>query len=310
MKKRKPTIAPSLFVLLLLFALPFAFKGKELQTALPATAPVEQACEVLIQVQGQQKPISLEQYLLGVVAGEMPISFHKEALKAQAIAARTYVLKTTEGGKKSISPTVANQVYIDETARKAKWGTLFSQHEATLQEAIKETTGQVVMYDGVLITAMFHSMSNGQTESARGFSGNDVPYLNSVDSTFEKNLPNFTQQKIIPLQQWQQYFGNTNFANIILERNASGRVDQMHANNKQWQGREVREWLDLRSTDFDIAYSPSTKLITVTTRGYGHGVGMSQYGADAMAKQGKTATDIILYYYQPAKISKWNGCLK
>lgn len=268
------------------------------------------SCDITIQVEGQKQAIPLEQYLLGVVAGEMPVAFHKEALKAQAIAARTYVLKSTEGGKKPISPTVLRQVYIDEQQRKEKWGNYFSGNEAKLREILSETKGQVLTYNGDLITAMFHSMSNGQTESAQGFSGNEIPYLISVDSGWEKALPNFQQQKKITAQKWHQIFGLTKFDTIQLQRNASGRVEKMVANSGQWEGREVRELLDLRSTDFEIAYNTKEKMITVTTRGYGHGVGMSQYGANEMAKSGKETRDILAHYYQTAEISSWDKCLK
>lgn len=295
-----------LLVCLGLFVLPFAIQKKNE----PIKIPKKKVCDVFIQVEGQSKPLPLEEYLVGVVAGEMPVSFHKEALKAQAIAARTYVLKSTEGGKKPISPTVSRQVFIDEAQRKENWGDYFSGNEAKLREILEETKGQVLLYKGDLITAMFHSMSNGQTESAAGFSGNEIPYLSSVDSSWEKALPNFSQQKTLTLKEWQGIFGLTDFNSLQLKRNDSGRVDKMVVTNKEWDGREVRELLNLRSTDFDVSYHQQQGLVTVTTRGYGHGVGMSQYGADAMAKKGKKALEILSYYYQSVEISVWDGCLK
>lgn len=290
-----------------LFLLPFAIPKQDKSSV---TISKVQSCEVMIHVEGQNEAIPLEEYLVGVVAAEMPISFHKEALKAQAIAARTYVLKSTEGGKRSISPTVSRQVFINENQRKEKWGNYFSGNESKLREILAETKGQVLMHNGELITAMFHSMSNGRTESATGYSGSHVAYLKSVASDWEKQLPNFTQSKNFTLQQWQSIFGVTNFNLLSLQRNDSGRVAQMIVGEGVWEGREVRELLDLRSTDFDVMYDGSKKLVTVTTRGYGHGVGMSQYGADMMAKDGKKADEILLYYYQSVEISKWNQCLK
>ena len=290
-----------------LFLLPFAIPKQHKPSVTTSKA---QTCEVEIHVEGQNKVIPLEEYLVGVVAAEMPISFHKEALKAQAIAARTYVLKSTEGGKRPISPTVLRQVFIDEKERKEKWGNYFSGNESKLREIITETKGQVLLHQGELITAMFHSMSNGRTESAVGFSGNYVPYLKSVASDWEKQLPNFTQSKNFTLQQWQNIFGATNFNQLSLQRNDSGRVAQMIVGEGVWEGREVREMLDLRSTDFDVTYDGSEKLVTVTTRGYGHGVGMSQYGANMLAKDGKKADEILSYYYQSVEISRWNQCLK
>jgi len=298
----------ALLVCLGLFMLPFVIQKKDKPVVVKTYK--KNTCEVFIQVEGQKKSIPLEEYLVGVVAGEMPVSFHKEALKAQAIAARTYVLKSTEGGKKPISPTVSRQVFIDEQQRKENWGDYFSGNEAKIREILEETKGLVLLYNDELITAMFHSMSNGQTESAVGFSGNEVPYLNSVDSSWEKELPNFSQQKTLTVQEWQRVFGFTDINRIMLKRNDSGRVEKMVMNDKEWDGREVRGLLNLRSTDFDVSYNNDRRLITVTTRGYGHGVGMSQYGADAMAKEGKEASEILSHYYQSVEISVWDGCLK
>ena len=299
-----------LLVLSGLFSLPFFIQKKH--KAVANEQPV--VCDVMISVEGQAKPIPLEEYLIGVVAGEMPVSFHEEALKAQAIAARTYVLKSTNGGKTPISPTVLRQVYLDEEQRMSKWGDYFSGNESKLQEIVEETKGIVLTYQGELITAMFHSMSNGQTESAEGFSGNEVPYLITVSSSWEKELPNFTQKKEMTLQAWQTIFGarfsSNSFQNLKLERNNSGRVARMIADAGEWDGREVRELLDLRSTDFDISFNKEKGLVIVTTHGYGHGVGMSQYGADAMAKEGKDAKEILSHYYQSVEISVWKGCLK
>lgn len=298
-------------LVVLLFALPLFFHEKEKKSA---AVKVVEACEAMINVEGQANPMPLEEYVLGVVAAEMPISFHEEALKAQAIAARTYVLKTTNGGQDSISPTVLRQVFIDKEQRMSKWGEYFPGNESKLEKIIEETRGRILNYKGELITAMFHSMSNGQTESSEGYSGNEVSYLSTVDSEWDKNLPNFTQAKVISLRDWQLIFGSNfgkeDFTGLVLERNESNRVARMVTEEKVWEGREVRELLDLRSTDFDVTFDSGKELVTIITRGYGHGVGMSQYGADAMAQIGESAESILKHYYQDIEINVWNGCLK
>ena len=128
-------------LVVLLFALPLFFHETEKKSA---AVKVAEACEAMIKVEGQAEPMPLEEYVLGVVAAEMPISFHEEALKAQAIAARTYVLKTTNGGQDSISPTVLRQVFIDKEQRMSKWGEYFPGNESKLEKIIEETRGRII----------------------------------------------------------------------------------------------------------------------------------------------------------------------
>ena len=170
-----------------LYALPVAFGEKQREESPQKVKDAD--CEIFIEVEGHPEKIPLETYITGVVAAEMPVSFHKEALKAQAIAARTYALKTTNYGEKAIAPTVARQVYYDETKRKSNWNSDFPGNEKKIVEAIEETKGQVLLYQDALITAMFHSTSNGKTESAYGYSGNELAYLQSVTSMSDRVIP-------------------------------------------------------------------------------------------------------------------------
>lgn len=289
-----------------LYMLPVAFSEKQEDTRSSTTE--ENACEIFIEVEGQQDKIPLETYITGVVAAEMPVSFHKEALKAQAIAARTYALKTTNYGEKAIAPTVARQVFYDEAQRKANWASNFLGNEKKIVEAINETKGQVLLYQNELITAMFHSTSNGKTESAYGYSGNEIPYLQSVTSISDQASPKFEAQQEWTLAQWNSLYSiqwqPSDFHAIQLFYNDSGRVERLRLGNNIWTGREVRTLLGIPSTDFTIAYDLATKKVRVNTQGYGHGVGMSQYGAEAMANDGKTAEEILHYYYQDIEIKK------
>lgn len=154
-----------------------------------------------------KEKIPLESYVLGVVAAEMPVTFHEEALKAQSIAARTYVLRDTNYGQKSINPTVLKQVYASETDRKEKWGASFQQYEDKLKKVIAATEGEIIVYKDQLITAMFFSSSNGQTESAENYSGNAIPYLVSVPSKSEEMYaPNRTKQFEFTHGEWSKAF--------------------------------------------------------------------------------------------------------
>jgi len=293
---------------LTLFVLPFLFKPSEdkLKAASKKSEEVQTgSCDISIRVSGQKEPIPLEEYVVGVVAAEMPANFHPEALKAQAIAARTYVLKTTNNGQLEIEPTVMKQVFYDEDTRKENWQTTFDENEQKIREAVKSTEGEVLKYNGELITAMFHSMSNGMTESAKNYNGTDLPYLQPVVST-DFHAENFVSTKNFKLADWNRLL-NVNMTlddikKIKIVRNDTGRVEKIVAGGKEWPGRDIRTKLELRSTDFDIKVVNNE--IQVMTEGYGHGVGMSQYGADAMAKQGSTAHEILNHYYTNITIEK------
>ncbi|MGE7911068.1 stage II sporulation protein D [Lysinibacillus xylanilyticus] len=296
-----------------LYMLPVAL-GERLTVKEDSPATTEQACEIFIEVEGQQEKIPLETYITGVVAAEMPVSFKKEALKAQAIAARTYALQSTNYGKISIAPTVARQVFYNKEQRKENWTSNFPGNEKKIVEAINETKGQVLLYNNELITAMFHSTSNGKTESAYDFSGNEVPYLQSVASNSDLSSPKFSAMKEWTLAEWNSLWPVkwqvSDFNRVQLFLNDSGRVERLQLGGNVWSGREVRTLLEIPSTDFKIVYNSTAGKVQVSTKGYGHGVGMSQYGAEAMASDGKTADEILHYYYQDIEIKKIDACLK
>ena len=295
-----------------LYLLPVAFS--ERRATEESVQTTDNACEIFIEVEGQQEKIPLETYVTGVVAAEMPVSFKKEALKAQAIAARTYALKSTNYGREAIAPTVARQVFYNKEQRKANWTSNFPGNEKKIVEAINETKGQVLLYNNQLITAMFHSTSNGKTESAYGYSGNDLPYLQSVASMSDQSSPKYSAVKEWTLAEWNTIWPDkwqvSDFSHIQYFLNDTGRVERLQLGKNVWSGREVRTLLQIPSTDFKISYDTNTGKIQVSTKGYGHGVGMSQYGAEAMASEGKTADEILHYYYQDIEIKKIDACLK
>ncbi|QBK25265.1 stage II sporulation protein D [Ureibacillus thermophilus] len=290
----------------ILFFFPFFFKNSE-KTLKEVSGPLVtmEDCNIFIRITGQEDSIPLEEYVVGVVAAEMPASFHLEALKAQAIAARTYVLKSTNYGQTPIEPTVLRQVFYDEDTRKSNWQATFEENEGKIREAVESTKGEVLKYNGELITAMFHSMSNGRTESSKNYSGVDLPYLQSVVSA-DFQTENYVVKKKWTLDEWNRLLKVNmtldDIKKIRTKLNNTGRVEKVNFGTKEWTGREFRDLLDLRSTDFTIAVV--NNKIEITTEGYGHGVGMSQYGADAMAKQGRTAHQILAHYYKDTTIEK------
>ncbi|MEK5039938.1 stage II sporulation protein D [Sporosarcina sp. FSL K6-3457] len=273
----------------------------------------------MITVVGMDKPIPLEEYVIGVVAAEMPITFQEEALKAQAIAARTYALRTTEYGEKAIAADVSAQVYADEAKRKERWKKEFKHNERKVRAVVEATMGDTLVYGDEMISAMFFSTSNGKTETAQNFSGNDIPYLQSVDSPGEGDVAAKVERKsTMALAEWNDMMGGKwdaeSFKSLQLVRNPTGRVQKAVTSEFEVSGREMRELLGLASTDFDIAFDVTNKIVHVTTMGYGHGVGMSQYGAEAYAQKGWMAEDILLHYYTGTQIKKFtlldSKCLK
>lgn len=296
-----------------LLSLPFLLIKEKDELVVPPEHMQEIACPILIEVKGVQEKIPLEEYILGVVAAEMPITFHEEALKAQSIAARTYVLRETDYGEKAISKTVQKQVYIGKDERKKKWGASFESYEAKLEKVVKATAGEIIVYNDELITAMFFSTSNGLTESAENYSGSVIPYLVSVPSKEEEQYsPKVNQQFEFTRKEWASTFGLKWSDQIIqtfqVTNTDSNRVESLQMSGKTWTGREVRTLLGLPSTDFDISFH--TDRVIVETVGYGHGVGMSQYGAEVLANDSVGAKDILLHYYTGTKIKSLSSCLK
>ncbi|MFX3627782.1 MAG: stage II sporulation protein D, partial [Ectobacillus sp.] len=264
----------------------------------------------------QQKKVenvNIEEYVTGVVAAEMPADFELEALKAQALTARTFVVKRMLKGealpnKADVTDTVENQVYKNEAELKQLWGKDYDWKIKRIREAVYATAGQVLTYQGEPITASFFSTSNGYTENSEDYWGNAYPYLRSVNSPWDKAAPKFAAEQTFSVADFQKRLGVQVLADggvgKIVERTSGKRVKTVDFNGKKLTGKQVREKLGLRSSDFTWKQKGDT--IIVTTKGYGHGVGMSQYGANGMAKEGKSYKDILAHYYKGVEVSGLN----
>lgn len=251
---------------------------------------------------GTIETIELEEYIIGVVAIEMPASFHIEALKAQSIAARTYALKAIQDNK-VLTDDVKTQSYRDKNQLKVMWGASFDTYYNKVKKAVEATKGLVITYNNQYIDALYHSTSNGYTESSYEVFGYSHPYLVSVNSSWDINASSFLRQVSFSFDNLEKILGidfNKETLVEIIARTSSGRVSRLRIDDNYYSGIEFRNLLGLRSTDFDINVD-SDKVI-VTTRGYGHGVGMSQYGANGMANNGKTYAEILKHYYQGTTI--------
>ena len=255
----------------------------------------------------EETKLNLEEYIIGVVAGEMPASFEVDALKAQAIAARSYALSKINTATTSydLLTNVTNQVYITTTDMQKKWGTDYEYYYNRIKDAVLETKDLVMEYDGEVISAYYFAMSNGYTEDASLVFGETHDYLESVDSTWDENVKNFEVTTTFSKEEFCEKL-SLDCSNIAIENivhSATNRVNSITINNQEFKGTKIRSLLNLRSTDFDIDI---TDKVTITTKGYGHGVGMSQYGANEMAKKGYTYEEILNYYYKGIDIVKIN----
>ena len=248
--------------------------------------------------------IELEEYIVGVVAAEMPASFSVEALKAQAVAARTYTVKKASAGKTLVNST-SDQVYNTVDEMKAKWGSSFNTYYNKIKSAVSSTKGLVITYNGKYIDALYCSMTNGKTEQPEYVWAYSYPYLKCVSSSWDKNVKGFETVKNLEYATVSKALGQTVTRDTVIEilyYTVSGRVDKIKIGDKTYTGVEIRTKLGLRSTDFTIDLNDSN--ISITTRGFGHGVGLSQYGANEMAKQGYTYDKILHHYYTGITISK------
>ncbi len=253
--------------------------------------------------------IPIEEYVVGVLAGEMPIDFEMEALKAQAVASRSYVLKRLSYNKDNeydVVDTVMNQVYLDTEELKDAWGSNYTVKINKLRTAVNETYNEYLDYNGEIIDALFFSTSNGYTEDANLVFNLDLPYLKSVDSVWDKEVSSaFSSKYTYSLQEFYEKLGLEYDKNLKIEdisKSDTNRVLSLKINGVEKMGRELYEKLGLRSTDFEISQVGSNVLFNM--KGYGHGVGMSQYGALGMAKEGYKYDEILKHYYTGVEIKK------
>ena len=255
----------------------------------------------------KETDLNLEEYVIGVVAGEMPASFEIEALKAQAIAARSYALSKIKTSTESydLVTDITNQVYITTEEMQEKWGEDYNFYYDKIKKAVTDTKNLVMEYEGDVISAYYFAMSNGATEDVSLVFGETRDYLKSVDSSWDESVKNFLVTKTFTKEEFCSKL-NIDCSNIVINditRSNTNRVNSIVINDKVFKGTTLRTLLGLRSTDFTIDIADDIKI---TTKGYGHGVGMSQYGANEMAKNGANYEEILNHYYQDIDIVEIN----
>lgn len=252
--------------------------------------------------------VPLEDYIVGVLAGEMPIDFEEEAFKAQAVAARSYVLikmKENMNNDYDVVDTVQNQVYLDYVYLKNVWKNNYIKNINKLKKIVKDTKGQYLEYNGEIAQTMYFSTSTGITENCKEIFGNDIPYLTSVDSKWDNISPLYeTSQEYNIIEFFQKlnlpYSKDLNIS--YIKRTSTGRNIKLMINNNIYNASDIMQIFNIKSTFFDI--TKNNNVIKINSKGYGHGVGMSQYGAQAMALQKYKYNQILYHYYKNTKIKK------
>lgn len=287
----------------------------EPEPAAPEAAAVHHDRDVTLTIQDGDttEQMTLERYLTGVVRGEMPASFEMEALRAQAAAERSYVYYQLAAGRKDAHPDAdfctdhtCCSAYLSETAAREKWGGDFAPWNTRVEQAVSDTDGQVVLYNGRPILAVFHSSSAGRTAAAGDVWSGDLPYLVSVDSPEgEETVPNYystvtftaaeAKEKLLAAHPELKLSGTPDRWFGAAAENGSGRVETVSVGGTDIEGTELRRIFGLRSACFTVA--ADSESVTFRVTGYGHGVGMSQYGANQLARKGKTWQEILEWYY-------------
>ncbi|NLP18993.1 MAG: stage II sporulation protein D [Firmicutes bacterium] len=293
-----------------------------LDMSAPAQSPLEEeAVGTIIKVfqveTGELVEMHLEDYIVGVVAAEMPAEFAEEALKAQAVAARTFVMRRLKvyGGQGCEAHPGADictdpshcQGWLSAEEQQQKWGLVnYPRLRDKLAGAVDLTAGLVITHGGELIDAPYHSTCGGHTEDAVQVWGQEIPYLVGVPCPYDFASPRYQEEVSYPLTEVAARLGTpvalpaaggigSGLDMAILEKSGTGRIIELEAGGKQFTGLEARERLGLKSTNFQ--WRLEGENLVFKTIGYGHGVGLCQYGANGMAQEGHTFREILQYYY-------------
>ncbi len=257
--------------------------------------------------------IGTDEYLVGVVAAEMPAEYTEEALKAQAVAARTFLsYKKAQNAEEDYDITAdenTDQAFLNEEQLREKWGEDFSENLEKIKSAVATTENELICYDGAPIMAVYHAVSSGKTETAANVWGKDYPYLTVADSIGDLLCPDYLSTVGFTEEDFKKQMGE--FVELSgeakgwlgkTENTESGTVNKIVIGGKEFKGSEIREIFSLKSSSFDLIFDGMDFMFTV--RGHGHGVGMSQYGANYMAQQGSDYKEILSWYYKDCEIKK------
>lgn len=322
-----------IFTLLILLPIVFLRTGKEsinvfnlnsenIVTSSEITFPINGKVRLYHKEEDTVEELDLEDYIMGVVASEVPANFDDEALKAQAVAARTFYMskrnnpcKDAKSKNAEICDTTNCQVYMSKADRFSKW----SKNEAEsnwrkIQKAVLDTKGQILTYENLVLEyPQFFSVSSGKTEDAKDVFSVNVPYLKSEESKGEESAPKYKTTLEVPISEFINKI-NSKYSNANLKKESlssaikiesyteGGSVKEIKVGEEIIKGTEFRTLFNLNSTNFKLEFG--NKAIKINCIGYGHGVGMSQWGANAMAKNGAKYNEILKHYYKGVEIQE------
>ena len=300
-----------ILIIILILVLPYILSSIFEKEKLIELVHKDKTIRVLRSKTNKIEEIPFEEYVVGVLAGEMPLYFEEEALKAQAVASRSYALKRIEYNKNKTYDVVDNtnnQVYLDNNYLKEVWKTNYTSYINKIRKIVNETSREYLDYNGSVVDAFFFSTSTGKTENAKEIFNISLPYLVSVSSTWDEEVsPVFYDNYTFTLLDFYQKLNlpyNINLNIEVIDTTSAGRIKSIKINNETFTGSKISSTFNLRSTSFKI--EKQGENVQITTTGFGHGVGMSQYGAEGMAKKGYTYDEILKHYYQGVKIKKYN----
>ena len=320
MNRTKRLICIIIIYILLIFIIPSAvvYFFRDATGTRPGTyTPV--TIKSYISDEDKVEEFPLEEYLVGVVAAEMPASFPEEALKAQAVAARTFIVSRSlsdagdvpehKGAVVCTNPAHCKAWRNIETL-KSGWGEKAEEYEAKIKNAVASTEGKLILYEGKPISAVYYSMSSGNTENSADVWGGDLPYLKSVNSSFDSKAPGFASQAAFTPEEFKRVILTENPKAVLGDdpslwvgqavTSEGGGVMTIKIGGELFKGTRLRTLFSLRSHCFTLSYTDGVMLFEV--KGYGHGVGMSQWGSRFLAEEGKTYTEILKYYYTGVEI--------
>ncbi|MBR5219050.1 MAG: stage II sporulation protein D [Clostridia bacterium] len=299
-------LAYLLFFVFMIIGLPFCvsiFWTRE------ETAQRKNITAMVKMADGSVREVDVEEYLYGVLAGEMPASFHKEALKAQAVAARTYIVNKKQNGETDdvhpdadiCTDSTHCKAWLSEEEIQSRMGADWEKtYGKKMHSAISETAGEIMVYDNEPIVAVFHSTGSGKTENSEDVWGGNLPYLRSVESPGDMTSPKFESEVTVTKSAFESTLGVT--ADIgEVTHSQGGAVKSIVIGGKKWSGGEIRSLFGLNSSNFEIQQTDGEFVFHV--KGNGHGVGMSQYGANAMAEEGASYDQILKTYYTGVEIA-------
>lgn len=278
----------------------------------------EDTISVFMTTENETEVMDMRDYIIGAVAAEVPASYNDEAIKAQALAAVTFAEYKKRNGTESgiqgadiSDDSSKHQGYMTKEEMKEKWGDAYDVYYKKIADAVDDVIDKVIVYDDEPIMAAYHAISSGKTESAENMWGEDIEYLVSTDSDWDTQSTRYKSEVILTdeeIENFMEFADNADFSTEkedwikITEVSESGTVLEASVCGIELTGMEVRNLFSLRSPVFSVEYSDGEYVFTVS--GYGHGVGMSQNGANSMAENGSTYEEIINHYYKGVTIAQ------